>query len=263
MNFVFLIFFIVLFIVFFIKFLKSFLAKRFIVKCFEGGSTVTCGMKRRGKDMLFNYVVNKRRKQYISNCCYTRDRSKFIPFVPTEQFSLGGNTFINFVENKLIPYDYPYPDGVDYYISDAGVYFPSQEFSLLSKRYPNFPLFQAICAQLGGCNIHWNVQNFNRLWDKAREQCDFYFFMLSTKVSKIFHIAKVKLRYYDKAQSCQDRVTPMRKRFGKSAKIEYEKFTASYGVIKEFTIYFHVPYRYDDRIFKTKLSSEVIDNEIK
>lgn len=240
---------------FIVRHLKSFFAKRFIIKRFSEGSTLTCGMKRRGKDMLFNYVINTRRKPYISNVDYSK-RYKRIDLEPLQQFNINGNTCHDFIIGSIKPYEYPYPDGIDYYISDAGVYFPSQECNTLTKRYPSFPLFQAISAQLGGCNIHWNVQNANRLWDKAREQCDHYFYCLKTKVNKFTKTVKMRLRYYDNLDSCIARRKPMKRRFGRLGKIEFDKFTAQYGEIKEFLIFFHLPYRYDDRIFKTKLKGD-------
>lgn len=255
MQFIFIVAFFVFAIWFLIRHFKSFLAKRFIIRCFSEGSTLTCGMRRRGKDMLFNFVVNARKKPYISNVCYS-DKLERIPFNPGFQFNLNGNTCHNFIMGNIKPYEYPYPDGIDYYISDAGVFFPSQECNVLNKAYPSFPLFQAISAQLGGTVQHWNVQNANRLWDKAREQCDHYFYVLKCRVNKFTKIVKLRLRYYDNLDSCVARRKPMKRRWGRLGSIEYDKFTANYGTIKEFLIFFRLPYKYDDRIFKTYLKGD-------
>lgn len=246
-----------------IIFLRRKLAKRFILDCFRDGNTLVCGLRGRGKDMLFNWVVNKRKRSYISNCDYggntdyenvTEKSFTRIPVELQEQFSVGGNTCENFIENAVIPYDYPYPDGVDYYISDAGIYFPSHLDSYLNRRYKSVPVFQALSRQLGGCNVHCNVQNINRLWLKIREQFDCYIQCMDCRV-RFGKFVRIKMFVYDKYQSCVDRVKPMKRRFGKKSKIEFEKFTGAYGTIKKVVIHFRIPHIYDDRIFKTMLKS--------
>lgn len=252
MQLIFVLFFIVFTVVAFLFFIRQLSTRRLLMDCFNSGSCVVSGMKGRGKDMLFCWVVNKRRKQYISNVTYSK-RLERIPFNALDQFNIGGNKCTDFIDGTLHPYSYPYPDGVDFYISDAGVYFPSNEFSLLNKRYPSFPLFQAISRHLGDCNIHWNVQNINRLWDKAREQCDSYFFMNKCKVFRGTKIFRMSFYYYDRYDSCLQRVKPMKKRMGKQAKLAYDTFTANFGVIRKCVLWGKIPYRYDDRIFKTML----------
>ena len=150
--------------------------------------------------------------------------------------------------------------GIDYFISDAGIYFPSQEFSRLNKIYPSLPVFQALSRHLGDCNFHANVQNLNRLWDKIREQADCY--LLCTRCSVFFHkFVSQTIYYYDRYQSCVDRVKPMKKRWGRMGKIEYDKFVANYGTIKKLKIWGILRYKFDSRRFKAILEENYHEEE--
>lgn len=253
----------ILFFIFLIVWIRRILSRRFILNCFKDGNVLVCGLRGRGKDMLFNWVIHKRRMSYISNVFFGGKRVdlfddkylkqlQFKPFDPVDDFSVGGNTSDNFIQNMLFPYKYPYPDGIDYYVSDSGIYFPSHLHSSLDKRYKSIPVFQAISRHLGACNVHCNVQNVNRLWDKIREQFDIY---IQCRDCRVLFGKFVRLRtyVYDKYQSCVDRVKPMKRRLGKNARIEYDKFTGNYGTIKKCTLHFKLPFKYDDRVFKKML----------
>ena len=160
--------------------LSRLLSWRFVKRCFYEGNVIVCGLRGRGKDVLFSLVTNSCKSKYISNIDYTGD-NRFINF-KLEDIGVGGNTFENFISNRIKPYSYPYEDGIDYFISDSGIYFPSQEFSRLNKLFPSVPVFQALSRHLGDCNFHCNVQNLNRLWDKIREQADTYILCVKCKV---------------------------------------------------------------------------------
>lgn len=228
--------------------IRNKLSQRLIIKTFKRGNVMVVGMKGKGKDLLFNYVINKRKKPYISNVDYTNGENH-IDFNPAEQFNVGGNTCQDLIEGSIKHYEYPYDDGIDYYISDGGVYFPSQEDSLLKRKYRGTAIFAALSRHLGDCNVHVNVQNYNRLWLLLREQSDNYILCKSARVF-FGRIARQKLYIYDKAQSCQDRVKPMKRRFGKSAHVEYDKFVANYGSIKKIVFWHFIKNKYDSRVFK-------------
>jgi hypothetical protein len=226
------------------------LAWRFIKNCFYEGNVIVTGLRGRGKDVLFSLVTNSNKCKYISNVDYTAD-SRYIPF-SLDDISVGGNTYLNFIKGDIKPYEYPFPDGLDYYISDSGIYFPSQEFSSLNRWFPSVPVFQALSRHLGDCNFHCNVQNLNRLWDKIREQADSYILCRSCKVF-FHHFVTMTVYYYDRYQSCVDRVKPMKRSWGRLGKIEFDKFTATYGTIKKLKIWGFLRHDYDSRIFKTIL----------
>jgi hypothetical protein len=223
---------------------------RFVLRCFNDGNVIVTGLRGRGKDVLFSLVTNSSKCKFISNIDYTGD-NRYLPF-KLEDISVGGNTFNNFIQDKVVPYNYPYADGIDYYISDAGIYFPSQEFSQLNKFYPSVPVFQALSRHLGDCNFHCNVQNLNRLWDKIREQADTYLLCSKCKV-RFKRFVFMTVYYYDRYQSCVDRVKPMKKRWGRLGKIEYDKFVGQYGQIRRLKIWGYLRHDYDSRRFKTIL----------
>ena len=253
-------------IVLFVICISRLLAWRFIKKCFYEGNVIVTGLRGRGKDVLFSLVTNSNKGKYISNVDYTGDK-RYIPF-ELKDISVGGNTFDNFLRSDLKSYKYPMPDGVDYFLSDSGIYFPAQEFSKLNKIYPSLSIFQALSRHLGDCNFHANVQNLNRLWDKIREQADCYLRCERCKV-RFGRFVSQTIYYYDRYQSCVDRVLPMKKRWGRVGKIEFDKFTASYGTIKKLKIWGVLRYKFDSRRFKTLLEenyheenqAQVVGNE--
>lgn len=245
--------------VIFIMVIVLFCRRRQLLSLFRSGNVIVTGLRGAGKDMLFSFVTNsivrgKRNKhQYVSNIDYTSGKG-FVPFV-NSYFSLGGNRFENFVAGRFIPYEYPLPDGVDYFLSDGGVYFPAQYFSMLDKLYPSAPLMFALSRHLGDCNIHVNVQNLNRLWDKIREQSDTYILCRSCRVIGRFAIQKITV--YDNYDSAVARRRPfVRSLFaGREMRMRMAEYRAQYGYIQDMTIVHRIPKQhYNDRIFKDYLS---------
>lgn len=177
-----------------------------ILKLFKNGSVCITGLRGSGKDMLMSNVIARRKQSYISNMDYhveypylALDFSKIDPL----------NNYNNFISGSYNKYEYPYPLGIDIYVSDCGVYFPSQFCGELNKKYINFPVFQALCRHLGRCNFHINAQNLNRVWDKIREQSDTYIRCLSCHL--LFHrLVFQRVIIYDKYESCVNRVQPYR-----------------------------------------------------
>lgn len=244
------------------------LNNRRIVRLFSDTSVCVGGARGSGKDLLFNHVVESRKASYISNMVYggTSDvksvssvkSSDFvrIPFEPSVQWSLGGNVCRDFIEGDIKSYKYPFPDGIDYYISDGGVYFPSQEFSSLNKKYPSFPLFQALVRHLGDCNIHVNVQAFGRLWDKLREQFEYYILCRSSRV--LFgHIVFQRLTVYERYQSAVDKVPAFKRGIGKKSRLQYQDLLCKYGLCRNYTLVYIMKHKYDSRRFKSILEGSV------
>ena len=228
-------------------------SRKLIVTTFRDGNVIVTGLRGRGKDLLFSWVINKRCIEYCSNVDYSKG-NRYVPF-EGKYLSLGGNTFSNFVSGLIIPYEYPLADGIDFYISDAGVYFPAQENARLNMWYPSYSLFQALSRHIGDCNFHCNVQNLNRLWDKIREQSDHYVTMVKTRwFFKCIYVMKGYV--YDNYDACVKRVKPMKRRWGRLGKIEFDKFTAAYGTIKKFRITAVGKPSYDSRRFKQILKGE-------
>lgn len=229
---------------------------RKIIKLFEEGNVSVCGLRGKGKDMLFANVVMRRKKPYISNTNYGGDYIRFDATVLDCK-----NTWRSFLTGKLKPYYYPYPDGVDIYLADGGVYMPSQYQGELCKEYGHIPVYMAISRHLGDCNFHYNVQNLNRMWDKIREQSDTYIRCVGCKV--LFgKIVLQKVIIYEKYESAVNRVPPFRLRRPlinptrlQAWEIQKQNYEISHGSVKpRFLIYINRS-KYNTRIFKEMLEN--------
>lgn len=229
---------------------------RKIIKLFEEGNVSVCGLRGKGKDMLTANVVVRRKKPYISNTDYGGDH---IPFVP--EVLNCKNTYRNFLTGKLNRYEYPFDDGVDIYLSDGGVYMPSQYQGELCKEYGHIPVYMAISRHLGDCNFHYNVQNLNRMWDKIREQSDTYIRCVGCKVL----FGKLVLQnviIYEKYESAVNRVPPFRLRrplINPSRlqvwEVQKQNYDIAHGSVKPRLLIYINRSNYNTRIFKEMLEN--------
>jgi len=112
-------------------------------------------------------------------------------------------------------------DCEDYYISDAGVYLPSQYDKELDRRYPSMPLYYALSRQLHRQNIHANVQALGRLWKKLREHADSYILIKKTVDKGDYFV--VHTVSYDRYESAERRLLPNKNK----------QYGATYGDIVE------------------------------
>lgn len=181
--------------------------KKLYKKTFKQGNVIVTGLRGRGKDILMANIIARFSNSYISNFDYKCNNSKFIAL---DFNNLDcKNSYKNLVNGNIINYCYPYPLGCDIFVSDAGVYFPSQYCNELNRDFKFMPTFQALSRQLGRCNFHCNVQNINRLWDKIREQADIYIMCNWCRV--LFGKMVIQcVTIYDKYESCLNRVEPFK-----------------------------------------------------
>lgn len=103
--------------------IRSSMDKKFIMKAFDAGSVTVTGHKRRGKDMLFSYVVNRRKKPCLSNMKYSDQTT----IVDIKELNLGENDYKHFIDGnvQLIKKREEW-EGQDYFLGDGGIYLPSQ-----------------------------------------------------------------------------------------------------------------------------------------
>lgn len=223
-----------------------------ILKLFSVGNVCVFGLRGRGKDMLMSNVVIRRSLPYVSNVDYG---GSHFPLDMSE-FDCGGNTYDNFINGQIHPYVYPYADGVDIYISDVGVYFPAQYCNELNKKYGHFSTFMALSRQLGECNVHFNVQNLNRAWDKIREQSDLY---ICCNWCRVFFGKYVlqKVTLYEKYESAVNRVPPYKNpsvRLNSDRKLQLalakQNYRISHGDIKPMILFYKNKSNYNTRVFK-------------
>ena len=175
-----------------------------IIKLFEENCVSVSGMKGTGKDIFFGNVIARRKVPYVSNLNY----GYCLEELKLENLDLHNN-YKNWNSVNIIPYNYPYTLGADIYLSDAGIYLPSQYCNQLNKDYEGIISFQALCRQVcGGTRFHFNTQNLNRVWDKIREHSDVY--IRCKKCVVLFGIVFQSITIYDKYESCLSRLNPCR-----------------------------------------------------
>lgn len=230
-----------------------------IVKMFELGNVCVCGLRGTGKDVLTGNVIVRRNKPYVSNLDYTNGvQHHKLSFSNLE---MGRNTYKQLIDGDVKYYEYPYPSGSDVYVSDAGIYLPSQYCNELNKYYPFLPTYFALSRQVSHNNFHVNVQHLGRVWDKIREQSDLYIRCRSC----VFLFGKIvfqRITIYDKYESALNRVKPCRitvplfasKEVKLNARMYRDKFYNTYGDVKNhFLLYInksnHDTY-YFEKLFK-------------
>lgn len=235
-----------------------------IIKLFRSGNVLVTGLRGRGKDMLLANVVVRRDLPYTSNCDYG---GEYLP-LDLMDFDCGGNTYDNFITGDIKPYYFPFPDGTDIYISDAGVYFPAQYCNELNRKYGFFSTFMALSRQLGECNVHINVQNLNRCWDKIREQSDIY--ITCNRCIVLFRKLVIEtVTIYDKYESCLNRVPPYKRprvKMNEDRRLQIamakQNYVLQHGQIKRRTLFFINKSTYDTRVFKRMLEVEVEKDDL-
>lgn len=236
-----------------------------ILHMFEDGNVCVTGLRGRGKDMLMSNVVVRRKLPYVSNVDYKGKKARFINFNPLDYDTK--NDYKSFIGGSLTPYRFPHPDGTDIYISDAGVYFPSQYCSELNRLYGGFISFMALSRHLGACNVHINVQNLNRCWDKIREQSDIYISCNKCVVFLGFVLQLVTI--YENYDSCVKRVPPFRMKrplFNKNREQQFEiakqNYDTSFGKVERRILFYRNKSKYDTRVFKSMLSKDELDRKL-
>lgn len=229
-----------------------------IKKLFKRHSVAIAGAKGSGKDILFgNVIARSKNKYYISNTDYNIKRKKFIR-LNLEKF-MTGNRYDNFIRDKISPYVYPYPDNIDIYISDCGIYFPSQYNNELDRKYNEFPTFMSLSRQLGNCFVHTNAQSYIRVWNKIREQSDR--FILCKGCIVIGKLVIQRVYVYERRDSFENEIQPFRGIFTldkEKREREYQerlKYENQHGSIKsKFLVYVNRT-NYNTRIFKEMLEN--------
>lgn len=236
-----------------------------VIKLFEEGSVNVNGKRGSGKDLLMSNIVARRKLPYVGTVPYG---GEYYPF-EYDKIALSGNTYKNLISGKITDYKYPYPDKTDIYLSDCGVFFPSQYCGELNRDYPELATFCALSRHLGDCSVHFNTQAPQRPWDKLREQSETYIRCRWAKVIRLGRIKVVvqKITLYDKFSSCCDKVEPCRvkipllgsKEVKMQARTYVDKFRNQYGnVTSHFLVYLHKS-EYDTRYFKTLLEGTTND----
>lgn len=221
--------------------------KRYLLRGFKEGNVITFGRKRKGKDIVHQYVINHRHKYYYGNISYGGNGK----VITLKDISLMPNTYDELINDNVTKIKHGFKEGCDIYISDIGNFLPNYKDSTLYKKFPSMPLFYSLCGQLYGNNVHCNSQSVERGWKALREQADFY--VWAHRTVKLFGFIFITfLTTYEKYQSACQGLMPMKKRmFNKFSKAEYDKYVATNGMIRNgFIISFKNQLKYDTRAFE-------------
>lgn len=239
-----------------------------IIKLFEQGNVCVTGLRGSGKDMLMSNVAVRRNIPYISNINYDSIKQNNYIKLDLKQFDLQNNC-VNFIEEKINPYFYKYPDGIDIYLSDASVYFPNYQTLLLNKKYEGFVNFMALSRQVGECNFHINAQNLVRVWEKIPEQSDIYLYCNGVFYLRFFKLVFQKVTIYSKRISCENRIPPLPKPrfslFSRSSinrqayELQRLSYRAQHGDITTKYLFYFNKSNYDTRLFR-KILEGGVDN---
>lgn len=242
------VFYIILFLIL-LFILKLELNAQFIARSFKNGNAIIYGKKRKGKDLIFQKVITKRKKEdYFANIPYGYKYHH----IELNDISLSPNTYDDLINGTITKLKKDkLREKRDIYISDSGIHLPSHYNHILNKAYPSMPLYYSLSGHLYDSNVHcnWNGK-FTRLWDKLREQADEYFRALKTVVIGPFIFTK--LRYFEEQQACESNVLPFKKRFmaGHNNALQRE-FTAMNGEVRDmWIVQTKKKIFYDTRIFE-------------
>lgn len=219
----------VLLIIFLFFFINNKVATDNILWHFKHTNVIVCGKKGTGKDLLFQWVINKRKKHvYYSNITYGHKYKN----VSLLDVSCSPNTYDNLINNNVDKQLHRFKEGCDIYISDGGNFLPSHMDSVLHKKYPSMPLYYSLSRHLYNNNVHINTQNIERVWKALREQADFY--VKAIRTYHIFGLLITKVITYDKYESAKANLLPLKKRkLNKDSKNQYDLYLAQNGDIRK------------------------------
>lgn len=238
-------------IAFLIILIKERSGEKQLLECFNSGNVIVFGKKGKGKDLLFNKVINKRNVKCYANIPYNKDLCKVKSI---KDFSVEPNTWKNLVEGDIKQVKKINEETTDFYISEAGNYLPSQMENTLNKLYPSFPIYYSTSRHLTNSNIHCNTQYLGRVWSKIREQADSYIMALGT--FKIFNLLITRYRYYELYNTAISGMLPYKSGVlaTSEVKAEAKAHEAKHGIIKDYFIIqktqnVHYETRYFHKVF--------------
>lgn len=237
--------------------------KTLISRYFDRGNVSVFGLRGTGKDVLFGNVIARRNKPYVSNIDYGYDYHEF----DYSKVDIKSD-YRDFIKGTPKPYKWRYPMGADIYLSDCGVYFPAQYCGELNRDYKSLSTYVALSRQVSHNNVHTNAQCLNRVYDKLREQSEFYIMCRGCKI--LFGIAFMKIRIYEKYQSAVDRVRPFKMTLTFKQKkdpvaltnyqLAKDKYANTYGEVFDKILIFKNKSKHDTYFFENYLKGEIVEN---
>lgn len=232
-----------------VKFVKG---RNALVNCLREGNCIIFGPKGAGKDCLNNKGINARKEQCYANIPYNKE---YCTERDIRKFSVYPNTYKDILNNTIKVIDKENKENCDMYISDGGIILPSQYSSDLVKNYPSLPIYYALSRHLTNSNIHINTQYLGRVWDKLREQAEFFIRAVHTKKiaikikNKEYGFLITDFIIYDNYQSALSKLNPFdNKRLfeGAEGAAARADFQAKHGNIKAYKVIQRISHVYYD-----------------
>lgn len=218
-----------------------------ILRHFKRCNVIVAGKKGSGKDLLFQWVINKRKREpYYANIDYGNKYEN----IKLTEVSTYPNDYNRIVNDNIEPQEHTIKEKADIYISDIGIFLPSYMDSTLYKKFPSMPIFYALSRHLYANNVHCNTQNIERGWKALREQADFY--CVCKRTIRIFGWLITKVYTYEKYESAKQNLEPIKKRmFNKYSKSQVDIYNATNGDIRKGHIFTRIKdIHYDTRAFE-------------
>lgn len=207
---------------------------------FKAGNMIVVGKKGKGKDVLFNHVINLLDEEHYANMPYN-GMTEIRPISDLELPGLidtdaleneknaatRGAIFKNLMAGNITPSERKFAPNRNFYISDAGVFLPSHFDKLLDELFPTLPIHFPLSRQTYQMCIHCNLQMYGRLWKKLREQADGYIFIRRNKKRKEW--IELEVIFYEDHKAVESGVRPLKSR-------DPEKLAAHearYGIVEQ------------------------------
>jgi hypothetical protein len=220
----------------------------FLVGIFNNHKTETFGYQGTGKDLLTSHAVRLIGRPYYSNIRYDGNATLF----DLKDLNAGGNTYQDLINGTVKKFPRKFADGRHKYISDCGIYLPSQYYKDLEGLYPGMPVEFALHRQLYDSQIHINSQDIDRPWTKLTEQIDVYLNTLG--VRREGDCLFIKYIYYTKYDSARRGLLPLPHTDGNGGERDAAQFYATYGEISEHEVRMRIrDVEYDTRYFRDAL----------
>lgn len=229
-----------------------------VLNHFKRCNVIVAGKKGSGKDLLFQWVINKRSKEnYYANIDYGNKYHN----IKLLDVSTTPNDYNRIVNDDIVPQDHSIVEKADIYVSDIGIFLPSYMDATLYKKFPSMPIFYALSRHLYSNNVHCNTQNIERGWKALREQADFY--CVCKRTIRLFGWLITKVYTYEKYESAKANLEPIKTRMlNKYSKAEVDIYKATNGEIRKGHIFNRVKnMHYDTRAFeKILLKGDRLDD---
>ena len=217
----------------------------FLMDIFNNHKTETFGFQGTGKDLLTSHVIRLIGRPYYANIEYDGNVTLF----DLKDLNAGGNTYQDLINGTVKKFPRKFAEGWHKYISDCGIYLPSQYYKDLEEIYPGMPVEFALHRQLYNSQIHINSQDIDRPWTKLTEQIDAFINTLG--VRREGEYLYVRYVYYTKYDSARKGILPLPRTEGIDGERDAAQFYATFGTISEHEIRVHIrDVEYDTRYFK-------------